>query len=132
MAETMDSLCVQCGKACTKGCDWSRDFTPVDEWTAIKTDKSYLVIACPDYVEDEPIRDIDTDGMLRLLEALGKQINDDYVCGTPQMRRVIEQDLRYGPARNLLQFNDIDSVIMKLRKLAKVRDEEAARRCAKP
>lgn len=57
-------LCFTCQKAVC-GCSWSRNFIPVDGWTATPTKikqggntvkkticESYLITACPEYVED--------------------------------------------------------------------------------
>lgn len=55
-----ETLCWMCAKACTKGCSWSYDFTPVDGWEADETvqvhesrvDQSFMVFNCPEFVSD--------------------------------------------------------------------------------
>ena len=58
-----ETLCWTCQKA-TCGCSWSRSFIPVEGWKAEETKisgvntspvitKSYRVIECPEYIEDE-------------------------------------------------------------------------------
>jgi len=53
-----DTLCWECQKY-YKNCDWTRTLKlPVKGWTAKQTDlegnTGFLVIACPEYVPDEP------------------------------------------------------------------------------
>lgn len=60
-----DTLCWTCQNA-TGGCSWSKKLKPVEGWTAevrnlkfnengeAKYDKSYKVIKCPHYIQDEP------------------------------------------------------------------------------
>lgn len=57
------SLCWFCGKSTNRGCSWSKSFTPVEGWTAIRRDilniskkntssmESYRVLTCPEYKE---------------------------------------------------------------------------------
>jgi len=85
------------------------------------------VIDCPEYAESKPIADINNEGAMRLAEAMASQINDDYLCGTPEMRRQIERDLREGPAGNILQLMDTEAVIQKLRRLAREKLEKQRR-----
>lgn len=55
------NICFRCQKAIC-GCSWSREFVPVDGWTAEpvilkgfgKDVPSYHITACPEFVEDEP------------------------------------------------------------------------------
>lgn len=63
--KTKDTLCCWCGKFCG-GCSWSKDFIPVEGWTATPTItsgngcrpvESYLITACPDFVADRPFTD---------------------------------------------------------------------------
>ena len=52
-------LCWNCKNACG-GCSWSRDFTPVIDWTATPTKiignqyiiPSYSITACPEYISE--------------------------------------------------------------------------------
>ena len=54
-----ETKCWSCGNYAS-GCSWSRDWTPVDGWTAEKTtikqgdeyNESYNVIDCPEYIWD--------------------------------------------------------------------------------
>lgn len=54
-----DQLCWTC-KNCFGGCAWSREFKPVNGWTAEKTyipsneeyAESYHIIKCPEYIHD--------------------------------------------------------------------------------
>jgi hypothetical protein len=58
-----DTLCWNCQNACC-GCSWSRNFEPVEGWTAEptalsgdgKTVKSYNVKKCPEHIPDEKRR----------------------------------------------------------------------------
>ena len=51
--------CWTCKNACG-GCSWSREFIPVDGWTAEEThiksnvgyEESYKIIKCPEYILD--------------------------------------------------------------------------------
>lgn len=60
MAKIEQTICWTCAKAVI-GCDWSREFKPIDGWTAKPTmlkgrenQKSFRVIECPEYKPDEP------------------------------------------------------------------------------
>ena len=54
-----DTKCWHC-KNCYGGCSWSREFKPVNGWTAKKTfipsnneyAESYKVIECPEFIND--------------------------------------------------------------------------------
>lgn len=54
-----DQLCWKCAKA-IKGCSWSRDFEPVEGWTAQFVERfdgdrdisTYSITACPEFVGD--------------------------------------------------------------------------------
>ena len=50
------TLCQSCQKAdCSLGgCSWSNHLIPVEGWKAEPTSISYLVIECPEYIEDPP------------------------------------------------------------------------------
>lgn len=58
-----NDLCFRCDNACG-GCSWSKDFTPVEGWTAEKTKiwigrttiDSYRITACPEFAGKEPPR----------------------------------------------------------------------------
>lgn len=53
-------LCWTCKNACNGGCSWSKEFKPVDGWTAEKTTipvngeyaETYKIIKCPEYKSD--------------------------------------------------------------------------------
>lgn len=65
--ESRDTICWYCDRACggKNGCSWSRTYTPVEGWTAIRNDmgvqrgylgrrisrsvESYRVIKCPEF-----------------------------------------------------------------------------------
>ena len=76
------SLCCTCRYACSKRCSWARDFTPVNGWTL--TDDG-TVSACPQYEEGRGLpRNMDTEGMMLLLEAAAEQVREDYIHGVDQ------------------------------------------------
>lgn len=67
--QTSSTLCWHCQNACGH-CSWSREFKPVEGWTAVRHDvvvthatkenvnkkpvESYIVRKCPEFVEDQP------------------------------------------------------------------------------
>lgn len=81
----MPNICETCQKA-TGGCAWADKFKPVEGWTANKvalklhtgkTTTSYQITACPEYVQDEKLKDINFEGMLNLLNAhLSKSVQE--------------------------------------------------------
>ena len=85
MSDTNDTLCILCQHSCRGGCSWSEDLKPVNGWIAEANRQGYRVISCPLYIKEtaETIlpSDIDTDGMLLLLEAAAKQMREDYITG---------------------------------------------------
>ena len=82
------------------------------------------MISCPEFTKDQRPADFDTGGVLRLVEAMALVINDDYIHSTKAMRKTIENDLRNGPCRNLMQLVDTESVIHHLRQMADANDEK--------
>ncbi len=56
--KSIDTLCWDCQNAIGK-CSWSREFKPVEGWTAIPTFigrdkiKSFCVVECPQFKEDK-------------------------------------------------------------------------------
>lgn len=58
------TICWGCDNACG-GCSWSREFKPVEGWTATRRDllmtngtkESYIVHECPEFVPDPPLEE---------------------------------------------------------------------------
>lgn len=124
---TDETLCFSCRKACRQRCSWTRNFEPVEGWTAEETHVGYRVISCPEYEEGLGLpREMDTEGALLLLQAAAKVMRDDYVIGRgfsgsiAKNRQSIEKWLK---TENLLQLSDPDSVIRQLRGLARQHDQ---------
>ena len=115
-----DPKCVSCTKACTKQCSRSKFFIPVNRWCAIKSNHGYFVIDCPkyEYDGDKTIRaeDMDTEGMLALIEAFLELVKDDYIHSTTGGRRSIERDLRSSRCQKLLAMLDVEEIIRELKK----------------
>ena len=149
--EKRETLCITCAKVCRGACSWSRDLEPVDEWVAEENSRGYQVISCPDYENDEDghgrLKEIDRDGMMRLLEAAARQMREDYVTGygpynarenyrgagamnraeiRAANRRAIEKWLR-GNGAKMLGLTNPEEVIQMLRPLARRHDEELAK-----
>lgn len=126
------SICWDCANACRKGCSWSESFTPVDGWEAehiVDEEKnwdSYRVISCPLFVHDTPenrIRDLNTEGCIRLLEQLMKITREDYIntskLGTDEsskLHKEIERWIRGKGASRLHMIADPEKVIRELKK----------------
>ena len=64
---TNSTLCWRCKNATNSGCDWSREFKPVEGWKATPTmicggeqddvvrwTPSYHVHSCPEFISDIP------------------------------------------------------------------------------
>ena len=121
MIEQKETLCNDCAKACNGKCSWSESLTPVNGWKVTESKPSVIVEECPEYVrEDRRLRspeDIDSDGMMLLLEALVKSIRFDYVYGLAETRIGIEKWLRSKHAQRLLGLTDTEDLIRKLRKM---------------
>ena len=147
-----ETLCITCLKLCKAGCSWSERFEPVNGWTAQENHQGYLVIACPEYVNDEDgsgrLKDIDKDGMMRMLEAAALQMREDYIAGygpyntrenyrgaermdraqiRTANRRAIEKWLISGGGAKLFQLTNPEEVIDMLRVLARRHDTELAK-----
>lgn len=147
-----ESPCWNCGNACG-GCSWSRDFVPVPGWDADAniladgTMRGYTIRYCPEQIPDDhesfKCREIDTGGMMALLEAMAAGIRDDYVNGkgpydankqhgkqmTPgeirtANRNYIEKFIRSERGRALLELSSPDEVINRLRQLARRHDTD--------
>ena len=160
MESMMETRCINCIKSCNSGCSWSREFEPVHAWCAIKTKQGYCVIDCPEFVQETKenrikARDIDTNGMLNLLEAFVQQLREDYIHGkdlysdaiqknqkgkykirvkmTPAEiratnRKNIEKYLLSKEGQMMLCFTNVNDVIVQLRKLARMYDAQCLRR----
>ena len=147
-----ETLCITCMKLCKGACSWSDHFEPLSGWTAIENRQGYLVVECPEYVNDEDgsgkLKEIDKDGMMRLLEAAAAQMREDYVSGygpynnhenykrgdkmtraqvRTANRRAIEMWLLKGGGAKLLQLTNPEEVIDMLRVLARRHDTELAK-----
>ena len=133
-----DTLCLYCGNACNSGCTWSAFAQPVDGWTAQKTRMGWLVIQCPEFVDDTKYKsnpqNIDNDGAMKLLEAMMRQMREDYVYGRgpykkpADNRRAIEKFLLGDRGKKMLQLQDPEEVIKQLRTLASRHDTQMMRR----
>ena len=59
MGSNLKQPCWNCKKY-LKGCSWSRDFKPIENWTAIATNikgnkkPSYNIIYCPEFEGEDP------------------------------------------------------------------------------
>ena len=147
-----ETLCISCAKLCKGACSWSARFEPVDEWVAVENHQGYLVIACPEFISDAEgsgrLEEIDTDGMMRLMEALATQMREDYVAGygpyndrwnykgkekmdraqiRTANRKYIERWLMSGEGSKLLQLENPEEIIQMLRGLARRHDTELAK-----
>ena len=143
--EKKETLCFHCANACTNGCNWSKNLEPVEGWTAEKNNQGYLVTDCPQFypddVEDGRLKNIDTDGMMRLLEAVAQQMRDDYIHGRgihdPNAKRAmtwaesryaarkqIERWITGGNGKTLLMLSDPEEVVRQLRAMARMHDQE--------
>ena len=97
----------------------------------------WMVTECPEFVEDDERRgrpeSFDYDGVMKLLEAMMKQMRDDYIWGRGQFkkraenRQAIERFLMSNHGRKMLQLTDPEEVIRQLRVLAKRHDTEMMR-----
>jgi len=132
-----DTLCIYCRKACNSGCTWSAIAQPVYGWIAVPTTIGWMVTECPEFVEDDNHRgrpkSFDYDGVMKMLEAMVKQMREDYIWGRGQFKKradnrlIIERFLTSDYGRKLLQLTDPEEVIRQLRALAKRHDTEMMR-----
>ena len=78
-----DTLCIYCRLAVHGNCSWRKDFAPVDGWTVVENPRGGChVQECPLFEVGRGLpRQIDSDGMLALLEACALQMRDDYING---------------------------------------------------
>ena len=150
MIESKETLCISCAKACGSGCNWSANLEPVDGWTVEENRQGFLVVDCPEYVHDSDdtrLKHIDTDGMMKLLEAAAQKMREDYVHGhgpydskenrkgrlgmnyaeiRTANRKLIEKWLIHGPGKMLFQLTEPEEVVRQLRVLARRHDTELA------
>lgn len=64
ITKTRSSLCWRCRKSTNSGCSWSASLTPVKGWKAeedllstnMKDKVSYMVIECPEFLDDNAMR----------------------------------------------------------------------------
>ena len=152
--EPKETLCVFCARACNKGCNWSANLEPVDGWTVEENTQGVRVIACPWFVkETEETRKnmrIDTQGMMHLMEAMAKQMREDYIHGIGpydhrenrkkvhpmtraevrnENRKIIERWLVKGRGAKMLNLTEesTKTVIRQLRVMARRYEEDLAR-----
>jgi hypothetical protein len=146
-----EQLCTYCGRACG-GCTWSDGLEPVSGWEAEESKIGWHVTACPKYRSDSRIRVLDTSGVILLVEAIGRQLKEDYVRGRfpyemrrtapnrpmslddveiyraeesrERARRQIERWLTRGEGKTIFQVSDPASVIRELRKAAAEHDRK--------
>ena len=117
------TLCWDCANACTDGCSWSKSFIPVEGWDAVEMhigrDPSYLVKECPKFVPDDKdsrLRDLDTDGCLRLAEKLMEITREDYIKGRQETVDEVERFIRSKRAARLHMISNPEHVIAMLKK----------------
>lgn len=88
-------LCETCKKA-NGGCAWSDNFKPVKGWTATPTKvcgckcatvESYSIISCPEYEEDEPLKDLHDAGVINLLTAHLTKSVQEYIWAVQRYER---------------------------------------------
>ena len=150
MFEASETLCIMCANSCIGACSWSAELKPVDGWVAEENPRGYLVRECPEFVKEtaETIlpADIDNDGMMRLLEAVTRQMREDYIQGYGPYdndrekqkgktrgeiracnRKLIEKWLISGKGRSLLQLSNPEEVVKTLRVMARQHDTELAK-----
>lgn len=150
MTDQRETLCYLCQNSNRNGCSWARSLEPVKGWDAEENNQGYLVLWCPEFKKETPETilpdDLDRDGMMNLLEAMARQMREDYVKGTGKYttndlhkhslkqedfaklrrmnREAIEKWIKHGPGRMLLQLSNPDEVITMLRKLARRYEQE--------
>lgn len=145
MFDQSETLCIWCQRACTNCCSWSDHLEPVKGWVAEENKHGYLVRECPEFVKETkesilPAK-LDDDGCMLLMEALAKQMREDYVHGNGfyesdkckgltrseirgKNRQLIEKWLLHGKGRKLLQLSNPEEVIRILRSMARKYETE--------
>ena len=124
--EASAQKCWECGNACTGGCSWARDFTPVKGWTTdIRIDsrgrERTQIIACPEFVPEDRERrrlDLDTEGCILMVETLMELNREDYIRGGEKDREEVERFLRGHGASKVHMVKDPERVIRRLRREA--------------
>lgn len=145
MYDATETLCIWCQRSCTNCCSWSDHLEPVNGWVAEETNHGYLVLECPEFVKETkesilPAK-LDDDGCMLLMEAVARQMRDDYIHGKGfydternhglsraeirgKNRQLIEKWLTTGKGRKMLQLSNPEEVIQILRKLARKYETE--------
>lgn len=151
MIDAKETLCVFCQNSCRRGCSWDDRLEPVPGWTAEENANGFRVIRCPEFRKETPEtilpKDFDRDGMITLLEAVAKQMKEDYITGKGPRdrmserrkhhhttfaeirqanRKEIERWLLRGQGRYLLPISDPEEVIRVLRITARKYEEKLA------
>ena len=90
--------CESCRKA-IGGCAWSDKFEPVKGWKAKKVKlklhtgadtTSYIIKECPEYEPDGKLKDLNFDGMIRLLNAHLTKAVQEYIQAVKHYELVCE------------------------------------------
>lgn len=118
-----ETLCWKCGKSCTGGCSWSKDFVPVNGWIAENNEKtgSYSVITCSEFVKSRKLDDIDINGARDLAASIiNMAVNDYRVAKKHETRRSIENFFRSKLFSNLSDI-DPEKIIALLREEVKAK-----------
>lgn len=145
MYDATETLCIWCQRSCTNCCSWSDHLEPVKGWVAEENNHGYLVLECPEFVKETkesilPAK-LDGDGCMLLMEALAKQMREDYVHGNgfyesdkckgltrseirEKNRQLIEKWLLKGKGRQMLQLSNPEEVIRILRSMARKYETE--------
>lgn len=114
-----ESLCGFCGNACRNGCSWAENLEPVEGWTAIQNKNGYFIVECPEFCDDGWMRKnpegLDTEGCLKLLEAMIKVMRQDYAY-LPRCRQAIERFIRNPKFSAFFFFAEPEEIIRLLRK----------------
>lgn len=123
------TLCWGCARAAGMDmCSWAEEYRPVEGWIAEKTKlslgrdgniSSYFVEECPLYIRDEDgpkkdPKDMDTEGAIALIEAMGRTARKDYIEGRD--RRSVSWWLDGKP-----------QILEELKRLAKEHDKEVGK-----
>ena len=87
MAERKTQLCWTCRNACGNGCCWFRDGVPIKGWDAVPTKvkslgedgktrcvDSFLIVNCPQYLEDENDKKLTTKELAKILKVTQRTI----------------------------------------------------------
>lgn len=112
------NICMECVNACG-GCSWSKNFTPVDGWTAEKVerrhtdgyrtvDEGYRITDCPKFQKERKGNGSEhtAEGMMRLAEAVYKRAGDDYRNALHGIKRARNDWYRYKSNGGKLRIRD--------------------------